>query len=163
MKKLALLLLTTLCFFSLSGCSHSTQGLAFPFEASDITSLTLYHYDAVPQNAEKKVITDQEEIQDLYDALQMISLQKKDAEPVASASVTIFRFTLATMASTRSLTSPMPSKTVCSAPQRIISPTSPALTSAAIGSICLERPPLSTIQNSTLFSQTKPYSKNRCI
>lgn len=95
MKKLALLLLTTLCFFSLSGCSHSTQGLALPFEISDITSLTLYHYDAVPQNAEKKVITDQEDIQDLYDALQTISLQKKDAEPAAGASVTIFRFTVA--------------------------------------------------------------------
>ena len=41
------------------------------------------------------MITDQEDIQDLYDALQTISLQKKDAEPVAGASVTIFRFTVA--------------------------------------------------------------------
>ena len=95
MKKLALLLLTTLCFFSLSGCSHSTQGLALPFEISDITSLTLYHYDAVPQNAEKKVITDHVDIQVVDDALDITSMHLIDPEPVAGASVTIFRFTVA--------------------------------------------------------------------
>ena len=95
MKKIILLLMTTLCLFSLSSCAKTIQGLALPFEASDIAALTLYHYDGVPQNAEKKTITDQEDIQALYDVLQTISLQEKDAEPAAGASVTIFRFTLA--------------------------------------------------------------------
>lgn len=95
MKKITLLLLTLLCLLPLTGCTKATQGLALPFEVNDIAALTLYHYDGVPQNAQKKAITDQEDIQALCDVLQTISLQEKDAEPVAGASVTIFRFELA--------------------------------------------------------------------
>lgn len=83
------------CFFAvlvvfLTSSSSSVQ-LEIPFESSDIESVEMFHF-VNPTEAEKKVLTEQTDIQSLTDTLERISLKERETEPVAGGSVTSFRF-----------------------------------------------------------------------
>lgn len=93
MKKYILLVCSALFCIALAACSK-TVTLHLPFEASDVQSVELFHFVA-PMDAEKKVITQQEDLADLYALFQDLSLKEKKTEPVAGNSSTAFRFYLA--------------------------------------------------------------------
>ena len=83
------------CFFAVLivflTSASSSMHLEIPFESSDIESVEMFHY-VNPTGAEKKVITEQTDIQSLTDTLESISLKDRETEPVAGGSVTSFRF-----------------------------------------------------------------------
>lgn len=83
------------CFFAvlvvfLTSASSSVQ-LEIPFESSDIESVEMFHF-VNSTEAEKKVLTEQTDIQSLTDTLERISLKEREKEPVAGGSVTSFRY-----------------------------------------------------------------------
>ena len=90
-KQFAFVLAIVLCLI-LSGCSQEVS-LSFPFEDADVERIEMFHFIA-PTEAEKKVLTEQDDIQDLYQFLSGLTLQDKKTEPVAGGSVTSFRFHL---------------------------------------------------------------------
>ena len=53
----------------------------------------MFHF-IVPADAEKKVITGQEDIEKIYKQLESVSLKDKETEPVVGGSTTSFRFNL---------------------------------------------------------------------
>ena len=53
----------------------------------------MYHFIS-PTEAEKKVITESEDIEGIYQTFESISLKDKATEPTAGGSVTSFRFNL---------------------------------------------------------------------
>ena len=53
----------------------------------------MYHFIS-PTEAEKKVITESEDIEGIYQTFESISLKDKSTEPTAGGSVTSFRFNL---------------------------------------------------------------------
>ena len=90
-KQFAFVLSIVLCLI-LSGCSQEVS-LSFPFEDADVERIEMFHFIA-PTEAEKKVLTEQDDIQDLYQFLSGLTLRDKKTEPVAGGSVTSFRFHL---------------------------------------------------------------------
>lgn len=90
-KQFAFVLAMVLCLI-LSGCSQEVS-LSFPFEDADVERIEMFHFIA-PTEAEKKVLTEQDDIQDLYQFLSGLTLRDKKTEPVAGGSVTSFRFHL---------------------------------------------------------------------
>lgn len=92
MKKLVAVILTFVCCISLAGCAKKEK-LELPFSASDVESVEMFRF-TVPVEAEKKVLTGQEDIEGLYTTFQGISLKDKETEPLAGGSVTSFRFNL---------------------------------------------------------------------
>lgn len=90
-KQFAFVLAIVLCLI-LSGCSQEVS-LSFPFEDADVERIEMFHFIA-PTEAEKKVLTEQDDIQDLYQFLSGLTLRDKKTEPVAGGSVTSFRFHL---------------------------------------------------------------------
>lgn len=64
-----------------------------PFECSDVEALEMFHFSN-PTEAEKKVITEPEDIKSIYELLKHTSMEDKAAEPVAGGSVTSFCFRL---------------------------------------------------------------------
>ncbi len=90
-KQFACVLAIVLCLI-LSGCSQEVS-LSFPFEVADVERIEMFHFIA-PTEAEKKVLTEQDDIQDLYQFLSGLTLRDKKTEPVAGGSVTSFRFHL---------------------------------------------------------------------
>ena len=92
MKKPLLFVLAAMLSLLLIGCVTSTS-MEFTFEASDVKYIEMFHF-IVPAEAKKKVITNLEDIADLYDTLEGITLKAKQTELVAGGSVTSFRFHL---------------------------------------------------------------------
>lgn len=90
-KQFAFVLAMVLCLI-LGGCSQE-ESLSFPFEDTDAERIEMFHFIA-PTEAEKKVLTEQDDIQDLYQFLSGLTLRDKKTEPVAGGSVTSFRFHL---------------------------------------------------------------------
>ena len=93
MKKLLLALAVTLGLLlslSLASCAR-TVSIELPFGLADLDRVEMFRFQN-PAQAEKKVITDPEDMKDLYDRLESISLKDKKTEPVAGGSVTGFRF-----------------------------------------------------------------------
>ena len=90
-KQFAFVLAIVLCLI-LGGCSQEVS-LSFPFEDADVVRIEMFHFIA-PTEAEKKVLTEQEDIQNLYQFLSGLTLQDKETEPVAGGSATSFRFHL---------------------------------------------------------------------
>lgn len=103
MKKIPPALLTMIwilfliCTTILTGCTtHKTEkSVDFPFEIADIISVDAYHYEGVPAAAEKKSITEKNDIEELYNYFESLKLQNSTAEKTAGGTVTLFRFHLA--------------------------------------------------------------------
>lgn len=74
---------------------RTVDGVKFTFEAEDIENIEMYHFEGIPTSAEKKIITDEQDIQYLYQLFNRLTLQVKETEDMLSASVTSFRFNLA--------------------------------------------------------------------
>ena len=92
MRKLAVIIISIMLCISLVGCEKS-ENIDFPFELSEVKNVELFHF-IDPMDAEKKVITEQEDIEGVYTLLESISLEDKETEPVAGGSATSFRFNL---------------------------------------------------------------------
>lgn len=92
MKRWICLIISALFCISLTACAKSVS-LCLPFEASEIASVEIFHF-IDPMDAEKKVITRQEDQKDLYNVFQGLSLTDKKTEPAAGAASTGFRFYL---------------------------------------------------------------------
>lgn len=90
MKKLAAFVLSLVVAVSMVGCAQTVH-IDFPFDSADLDSIEMFHFYS-PAEAEKKVITEQADMKDLYDRLEGISLKDKETEPAAGGSVTSFRF-----------------------------------------------------------------------
>ena len=90
-KQFAFVLAIVLCLI-LSSCSQEVS-LSLPFEAADVEYVEMFYF-IDPTEAEKKVLTEQEDIQDLYQFLDGLTFRDKETEPVAGGSVTSFRFHL---------------------------------------------------------------------
>lgn len=90
-KQFAFVLSIVLCLI-LGGCSQE-ESLSLPFEDADVERVEMFYF-IDPTEAEKKVLTEQEDIQDLYQFLSGLTLRDKKTEPVAGGSVTSFRFHL---------------------------------------------------------------------
>ena len=92
MKKQFAFVLTIVLCLVLGGCSQEVS-LSIPFEAADVEHMEMFYF-IDPTEAEKKVLTEQDDIQDLYQFLDGLTLRDKETEPVAGSSMTSFRFHL---------------------------------------------------------------------
>lgn len=92
MKKAIALLSAAILCLTLSACTQSKK-IELPFTAADVTMVEAYHY-IVPAEAEKKLLTEQEEIAGLVRTLSEITLKNKKIEINAGKPVTSFRFHL---------------------------------------------------------------------
>lgn len=91
MKKMFMLLMAIMLCFALTACSEKVS-IDFPFELSSVENVEMFRFTN-PADAEKKVITESEDIEGIYQTFESISLKDK-AEPTAGGSVTSFRFNL---------------------------------------------------------------------
>lgn len=91
-KRVTVAILTVMLCLPLAACNQ-TEKIDLPFELSEIENIEMFHF-IDPMGAEKKVITEQEDIEDIYTLFESISLKDKKTEPVAGGSVTSFRFNL---------------------------------------------------------------------
>ena len=92
MKKMFMLLLASMLCFALTACSEKVS-IDFPFELSSVENVEMFRFTN-PADAEKKVITESEDIEGIYQTFESISLKDKATEPTAGGSVTSFRFNL---------------------------------------------------------------------
>ena len=92
MKKQFTFVLTMVLCLVLGGCSQE-ESLSLPFEDADVERVEMFYFIA-PTEAEKKVLTEQEDIQNLYQFLNGLTLQDKETEPMAGVAATSFRFHL---------------------------------------------------------------------
>ena len=90
-KQFAFVLAIVLCLV-LGGCSQE-ESLSLPFEDADVERVEMFSF-IDPTEAEKKVLTQQEDIQNLYQFLNGLTLQDKETEPMAGVAATSFRFHL---------------------------------------------------------------------
>lgn len=65
-----------------------------PFEVEDVAYVEMYHYEGTPENAQKKVVTEEQSILYLYTAFEECMLQEKKYQAFGDVSVTCFRFVL---------------------------------------------------------------------
>ena len=87
-------IITVFCLLPIS-IDFGTANIDLSFDIDDIESIEMYHYAGTPVSAEKKVITDKEAIQNLYEMFEELSLKKKRINGNTSeAKVTSFRFNL---------------------------------------------------------------------
>lgn len=68
--------------------------LALSFSADTVSSVDMYHYDSVPADAQKKVLTSEKDIKKLYETLSGLSLKSTTTEDMVGSEVTSFRFHL---------------------------------------------------------------------
>ena len=92
MKKMFMLLMVIMLCFALTACSEKVS-IDFPFELSSIENVEMFRFTN-PADAEKKVITKSEDIEEIYQTFESVSLKDKTTEPTAGGSVTSFRFNL---------------------------------------------------------------------
>lgn len=76
-----------MCIFT--GCKGKQDSKAITFRAEEIEKIELYHY-SVPEEAEKKTVSSQEEIQKICDALHM-KLKENKSEQMAGGEITSFQ------------------------------------------------------------------------
>lgn len=77
---------------ALTACGKKVS-IDLPFELSDVENVEMFHYFN-PADAEKKVITEAEDIKDVYQRFESITLKDKATEPSSGGAVTSFRFNL---------------------------------------------------------------------
>ena len=92
MKKMFMLLMAIMLCFALTACSEKVS-IDFPFELSSVENVEMFRF-IIPADAEKKVITESEDIEGIYKTFESISLKDKATEPTAGGSATSFRFNL---------------------------------------------------------------------
>lgn len=92
MRKSTFAIIAVVFCLVLVGCAQ-TKSIDFPFESFEVESVEMFYF-IDPVDAEKRVVTDQEDIADIFKTLQSVSLQDKKTEPVAGNSVISFRFYL---------------------------------------------------------------------
>ena len=68
--------------------------LALSFSVDTVSSVDMYHYDSVPADAQKKVLTSAEDIKKLYETLSGLPLKSATTEDMVGSEVTSFRFHL---------------------------------------------------------------------
>ena len=93
MKKMIGLIALLILMMGLVGCNGETVNIDFPFELSSIENVEMFRFTN-PADAEKKVITKSEDIEEIYQTFESVSLKDKTTEPTAGGSVTSFRFNL---------------------------------------------------------------------
>ena len=81
-------------YFSTGDGAIEIITLKLPFEVDEVENVEMYHYDGVPVNGEKKVVTKAEDIKTLYGKIHLLEVQDKEADELTGASVTSFRFKL---------------------------------------------------------------------
>lgn len=82
-------------FFSAPGQGATEYvSVQFPFGVTDMERIEAYHYDGVPVNAEKKMVTAPEAMTYLYETFNSLMLQEEEVEELTGASITSFRFVL---------------------------------------------------------------------
>lgn len=84
---LAMVLLT----FCVSCAKQKT--LELPFSAADVKQIELHRFH-VPTAAEQKIVTSQEDIQNIIKTLESVNVKENKLEAAAGADVTSFRFNL---------------------------------------------------------------------
>ena len=92
MKKMFILVMAVMLCFTLTACNEE-ENIDFPFELSSIENVEMFRFTN-PADAEKKVITKSEDIEEIYQTFESVSLKDKTTEPTAGGSVTSFRFNL---------------------------------------------------------------------
>ncbi|MDO5603360.1 MAG: hypothetical protein Q4G07_11405 [Oscillospiraceae bacterium] len=93
MKKTAMFILTLILCVFLTGCEKKAV-LSMPFTPADVNKVEMFHY-IVPTSAEKRVITEPDDITALYTLFSGLEVSDKKTEPVSGAAVVSFRFHLA--------------------------------------------------------------------
>ena len=88
MKKFLLFILT-LCV-TLTSCGKEKS---FPFKTEDVKSIECYYY-IIPAEAEKKVVSDTKEIENLIREISSVSLKQKKIYKTAGGRVISFKFIL---------------------------------------------------------------------
>ena len=83
MRKLSAVIFAVVLCASLVGCARA-ENIELPFELSEAENAGMFH-PIEPMDAEKKVITEQEDIKDICKLLESISLEDKGTGPVAGA------------------------------------------------------------------------------
>ena len=91
MKKYMASVFALVCILALTGCSNHTVNMDFPFEVDNVENIEMYRFVGAPVSAEKKVIDAEETIKDLYDMFEGLSLERKDVDETAGATITSFR------------------------------------------------------------------------
>lgn len=92
MKKFAAVIFAVMFCLSFVGCTQPEK-MDLPFEVSEVENIEMFHF-IDPMDAEKKVITEQKDMEGVYMLLESISLEDKKTELAAGSSVTSFRFNL---------------------------------------------------------------------
>lgn len=96
MKYVVSAVLILIISLSMLGCSPKSAEVVFqfPFSAENIEQIEMYHY-VVPASAEKKLVTEAQDIHALYDLFSGLTLTNRKTEPVAGSEVISLRFHLA--------------------------------------------------------------------
>ena len=68
--------------------------LSLSFSVDAVSSIDMYHYDSVPADAQKKVLTSTDDIKELYETLSNLPLKSTTTEDMVGSEVTSFRFHL---------------------------------------------------------------------
>ena len=98
MRKFVPFVLALLCVLVMAGCTPKgrTVNLEFRFEIDDIEYMEMYHYNSNPELAEKKVVENQEDIREVYQLFERLSLENRTGTGIAAEpEITSFRFCLA--------------------------------------------------------------------
>ena len=93
LKKMFMLLMAIMLLFCIVLLVVEKVSIDFPFELSSVENVEMFRFTN-PADAEKKVITESEDIEGIYQTFESISLKDKATEPTAGGSVTSFRFNL---------------------------------------------------------------------
>ena len=91
MKKIALVLVAAMVLV-FTGCEKK-ETISMPFDVADVNNIEMYR-NAEPYSAEKQVITESEDIADLYSLFSGLEVSDKKTEPVVGETITSFRFNL---------------------------------------------------------------------
>lgn len=91
MKKIVLVLVAAMVLV-FTGCEKK-ETISMPFDVADVNNIEMYR-NAEPYSAEKQVITESEDIADLYSLFAGLEVSDKKTEPVVGETITSFRFNL---------------------------------------------------------------------
>lgn len=92
MKRIAMLILIILFCVSSIGCEKKTT-IVIPFDTASVNNIEMYRY-VTPDSAEKKVITEKDDITELYTMFSELQVSRKKVEPITGEKVIRFRFNL---------------------------------------------------------------------
>lgn len=94
MSKKFLSALAVICLILFSACSNNAiTGVGLPFQTADVENIEAFSY-VVPDDAEKKVITEPSDVEYLCKLFNSLELKENDLESLTGASITSFRFNL---------------------------------------------------------------------